>query len=228
MAGRRGIGAGATALVLILIVIAFLLGRTSGGGGGAQSSPSPGSTGRPAGPTRTVAGVPVGYAHSREGVVAAAANYGVALAGPLFLDDARRVAAIRQIGTPGYVKRILPAAASAVRQLKASPIGQGLRQGAGTVYEGAPLAYRVVSYAPDQARVQIWSLALLGNDAGVQPQATFGTTTTTLRWQDGDWKFDAAASDAGPTPALSRGQTPTPGSAFVPRTQPLREFRYAP
>jgi len=35
------------------------------------------------------------------------------------------------------------------------------------VYEGAPLAYRVVSYETDQARVQIWGLALLGNDAGV-------------------------------------------------------------
>lgn len=156
MAGRRGIGVGAAALALILIVIAFLLDRASAGGG-RQSSPSPGQTGGQAGPTRTVAGLPVGYAHSRAGAVAAAANYGVALAGPLFLDDARRAAVIRQIGTPGYVERTLPAAASAVWQLKASLIGKGLRQGAGTVYEGAPLAYRVVSYATAQARVQIWA-----------------------------------------------------------------------
>lgn len=215
------------ALALILLAIAFLIGRASARGGSTSSGPNAGPGGAMPGPARVVNGVPVGYAHSPQGAVAAATNYGVALAGPLFLDDARREAAIRQIGTSSYVKRTLPAAAAAARQLKATPVGQGLRQGAGTLYQGAPLAYRVVSYTPDVARVEIWSLALLGNDAGVDPQATFGTTTTTLRWE-GDWKFDTASTQSGPTPGLARGQTPTPGSAFLPRTRPLKEFRYAP
>lgn len=229
MAGRRGTTAALAAAALIALVAVFFIGRATAGGGQATSPTAPGTTGAAEpGPTRTANGVPVGYAHTRDGVVAAAANYGVALAGPLFLDDAKRAAAIRQIGTAAYVRRTLPAAAAAARQLRSSPIGQGLRQSAATLYEGAPLAYRVVSYSPAQARVEIWSLALLGNDAGVQPQVSYGTTTTTLRWQDSDWKFDSSTTSVGPTPALSRGQTPTSGAAFVPRVRPLREFRYAP
>lgn len=231
MGARRGTIAALAALGLILLVVAFLVGRMTAGTGSNQapSARSPdGTQAARLGPTRTANGVPVGYAHTRAGVVAAAANYGVALAGPLFLDDVKRGAAIRQIGTRDYVQRTLPAAAAAARQLRASEVGQAMRSGAATLYEGAPLAYRVVSYSPEQARVEIWSLALLGNDATVQPQVSYGTTTTTLRWQDGDWKFDTATTKAGPTPALSRGQSPTPGSAFVPRVQPLREFRYAP
>jgi len=228
---RRGTTAVLAAVGLILLVVGFVIGRATGGGGGSPAPvpTSPSGTGAAGpGPSRSANGGPVGYAHSRQGVGAAAADCGVALAGPLFLDEAKRAAAIRQIGTSGYVRRTLPAAASAARQLRNSPIGQAMRQGAATLYEGAPLAYRLVSYSPEQARVEIWSLALLGNDAGVQPQVSYGTTTTTLRWQDGDWKFDAATTKTGPTPALSRGQSPTPGSAFVPRVQPLREFRYAP
>src|SRR5680860_1246398 len=62
--------------------------------------PDAGTTGpAPArvGPTAEQAGVPVGYAPTQAGAVAAAVHYSTALSGALSRDDARRAAAIEEI-----------------------------------------------------------------------------------------------------------------------------------
>src|SRR5680860_1086241 len=53
------------------------------------------------GPTAEQAGVPVGYAPTQAGAVAAAVNYSTALSGALSRDDAHRVAAIEAVSAAG-------------------------------------------------------------------------------------------------------------------------------
>lgn len=229
MAGRRGTGAVLAAAALIALVAVFFIGRATAGGGQATSPTAPGVTGAAEpGPTRTANGVPVGYAHTREGAVAAAVNYDLVLGSPLFLNDARRNAAMRILGTPSYVRGAIPALAAAVRALRQGPLGQGLRRGSPTLYQGAPLGYRVVSFSPDRAVVEVWGLSLLGNTTTIQPQISFHTGTATLLWQRGDWKLDTNASQPGPTLAAAPNTQPSPAEQTVTFARRLRELHYAP
>jgi hypothetical protein len=92
----------------------------------------------------------------------------------------------------------------------------------------SPIAYRVLAYVPEAATVQGWGVSTVANDQGVAPQATWGTTVTTARWQDGDWKVDAVRSTDGPTPALAGGQRPSTAGDFLARLAGLEGVRHAP
>lgn len=226
MAGRRGTGAVLAAAALIALVAVFFIGRASAGGGQATPPTAPGSA--DPGPTRTDNGVPVGYAHTRAGVVAATLNYGAVLAGPRFLKAAQRRAALAVLGTAAYARTVERSSAPALRELERGPLGQGLRQGHPTLYEGAPLGYRVQQYTGDRAVVQVWGLALVGNTVAIRPQAAFQTTTSTLVWQNGDWKLAAGNNRDGPTVALAPDATPTPADALLSFTARLQGLHYAP
>lgn len=211
--------------VVAALLIGLLVGRLTDGSD--DSSSSAPKRGQDVGPTRSVEGVPVGYAHTREGAVAATLNYGSVLAGPAFLDASRRRAILRIVAAPAYAREVERSAAPALAQVQRGPIGQSLKAGEPTLFQGAPISYRVVRYTGDEAVVAVWGLALLGNAQRLQPEADYQTTTSTLRWIDGDWKFVAGRSADGPTPALSSG-TPTPGARFLRAIDGFKGLRYGP
>jgi hypothetical protein len=70
---RRWLPGGVIAAVVVLVV--FALGRASAGDSSSSSAASPRSAIPGVGPSRTVHGVPAGYAHTRAGALAAALNY---------------------------------------------------------------------------------------------------------------------------------------------------------
>src|SRR4051812_40660370 len=162
------------------------------------------------GPTRSLVGVPLGFAHDRPGAVAALLNYGAVLSDPrVLLDQRRRAQVLSLVATPRYAATFNGHAASAFKRAQRSPLGRGLAAGARTAYFATPIAYRVTSYTDQRASVEGWGVAVIGNDQGIEPQATWGTTVSTAVWQRGDWKIDAVQSTNGPTPVNAPARTPS-------------------
>lgn len=224
---RRGVSTGTVLAVIAALLIGLLVGRLTSGGGD-DSPPTP-KRGQDVGPTRSVNGVPVGYAHSREGAVAALLNYGAVLSDPnVLLDERRRADVLRLIATPRYASTFRGEGAAALDAVKQSPLGRGLTNGARTVYFGTPISYRVQTYDGDSATVVGWGVSVVGNDQGLAPQATWGTTITTAKWQDGDWKVDAVRTIGGPVPKQADGQRPSDADAFLSRLGDARGLRHAP
>lgn len=215
-----------TAVAAVLVI--GLLGRATAPDektGPSGSSPAPRADGQP---SRRVGSVPVGYPRTRAGAVAATLNGGAVLGDPrVLLDAARRGRVLELIATDRYSATFTGPGAAALERARDEPLGRGLADGAQTISLTSPLSYRVTRYAEDSAVVVSWGVAVVGNDAGLAPVATWATTTTTVRWQDGDWKIDAAESAAGPTPGLG-GQDATGAAGFITGLAGTSGVRHGP
>ncbi len=227
---RRAALFGWFALAALAVIIAFAIGvavgrratppATAAAGGAAQAP----AVNHP-GPTRVEAGIPVGYAHTREGAVAAATEYTVAL-GPMILDDARREAVLEAIATQeakdDLNRQFAPGAALLRQRLGLTP--EVLAQ-PGAVLRTIPAGYRVVAYGDDEAVIRVWAIGL-GILDGRQPVGpSWSTTEVQLRWVDGDWKLHSSHIADGPTP-------PGPGdpqSALIGQEiETFQEYRHVP
>jgi hypothetical protein len=206
------------------LLIGFTVGNATGGPDRMHTVARPGP-----GPAREVAGVPRRFAHSREGAVAALLNYGATLGDPqILLNPSRRAQVLSLIATKRYAATFHGRYAAALEAVRRGPLGRGLAAGAQTAYLASPIAYRIVAYADAEAVVEGWGVAIVGNDQGQEPEATWGTTLTTARWENGDWRIDNVRSTAGPTPRLAPGQTPSVAGDFLARLSGLRGVRHAP
>ena len=184
------------------------------------------------GPREVVSGVPVGYQHSEQGAVAAAANYATVLSSTLILDQPRRRAAIEALAAPETLGRQQRAFDQAVASLSK---GLGVTDGSaldGTVLlRAVPVGWRLKEYTGDRATVAIWVTSVLGAlgtpPDGVPVREAWGTTTVKLRWVDGDWKQLQTTTTDGPVP-IADTATPTAASQLIPEAQQFKEFNYAP
>jgi len=184
------------------------------------------------GPREVVSGVPVGYQHSEQGAVAAAANYATVLSSTLILDQPRRRAAIEALAAPETLGRQQRAFDQAVASLRK---GLGVTDGSaldGTVLlRAVPVGWRLKEYTGDRATVAIWVTSVLGAlgtpPDGVPVREAWGTTTVKLRWVDGDWKQLQTTTTDGPVP-IADTATPTAASQLIPEAQQFKEFNYAP
>jgi hypothetical protein len=159
------------------------------------------------GPTRVEAGVPVGYTRSREGAIAAAAQYAAAFDGRPGLVEEDREAVLAVI-----------AAADAREQIAAS-IEPGSRivvdnlgltsdviDAPGFVGRTVPAGHQVESYDDAEATVRIWSTSLFFAEGRLATANEWATQTLRLRWGADDWKLVGFSTAPGPTPPT----TPTP------------------
>ena len=211
-------------VVLITVVVAFAIGAATASTRRITDSVPAGP-----GPTRSLAGLPLGFSHDRLGAVAALLNYSAVLSDPrVLLDQRRRAQVLSLVATPRYAATFDGRAMNAFKRAQSSPLGRGLAAGVRTAYFATPIAYRVTSYAADRVSVQGWGVAVIGNDQGVKPQATWGTTVATAVWQRGDWKIDAVQSAAGPTPKNSSGRPASAPADFLSRLSGLRGVRHGP
>lgn len=230
-APRRGDGRGRSAAVAVAVVaalvIGLLIGRlTAPADDNSQPAPPRGDGGATVGPARSVDGVPVGYARSREGATAALLNYSVVLSRLLLDAPERRRAALEAMGTEAFVTATADQLDRARRAADQGPLGEGLRARATTLYRGAPVGYRVVRYSDQEAVIETWAFGLVANTAGLGPQMTFQTATSTLSFQGGDWKLAASTSRPGPTPRVIGGVTAP--RDFVDAIGRLKGLRFAP
>jgi len=141
-------------------------------------------------------GVPVGYAHTREGAVDAAKNYLLALgATPLSVDPAATRAAYAAVSTPSFAQRNAPALE---RTLAGSAdIIAAAHQGHATRDVPFVLTTRLDRYSGDEARVTVWAGVVFAVDGVAAPQEMTSEETYTLRWL-GDWQIDDLADADGP------------------------------
>ncbi|MFL6104133.1 MAG: hypothetical protein ACJ74K_12610 [Actinomycetes bacterium] len=184
------------------------------------------------GPRRVANGVGVGYAHSQQGAVAAAANYAKVLSSALILDTAQRRAAIDTLAAPEARARQQKTFDQAVASLRA---GLGVTGPAAdraqVLLRATPVGWRVEQYGKGSARVAIWVTSVggsLGGQAGTVPvREGWGTTTVSLRWVDGDWKQVASTTTDGPVP-IADVAPPTAAGELVTKANEFKEFTYAP
>lgn len=218
----------------VLVIVAALVARPWRG-----PDPAP----RPAGPqaavavtdsagiaarsARSQAGVPLGWPHSRQGAVGAAAGYASVLSTVWFLADAdRRHQAVTAMAAPEARPALQRGQDEVAAGVAQGPFGAGLaRPGVRSLLRISLLGYRVDRYAPSDAQVALWAVVVYGNDGGLAPQALYATSTLRLRWA-GDWKLVEVATVPGPVPV--HGQpTPSPAGDLVDAAERFKEFNYA-
>lgn len=203
-----------------LLVLAFVIGRLSAPEDEAQPNP----------PAAAVPGAELktNYPHSKDGAIVAAAAYQRALANSAILRPGGLKKRVEAIATPDYADELLKANQPGADRLMAGPLGQGVQQGIPTVYVGIPIAYRVLSYNPDRARIQNWGSTIVGNVSTVEPVAYFGTGTIELVWQDTQWKVASSQAASGPTPQTSTPEDGAEGFELQDLADDFRLYGVAP
>jgi len=180
-----------------------------------------------------VAGVPVGYSHTQAGAISAATNYAIAYGGPAMFVPAKRSAIVDATTDPA-VWATQQAQQAALYSATADKFGldqQGRPTAPGVefVARELPVGARLVAYTPDTAVVAVWEDGLVGlaGTGTTRPvQEGWGTTTVTLRWAAGDWKWTAGSFTPGPTP-ITGVQTPSDPQTIADAVDQFAGFSYA-
>jgi hypothetical protein len=211
--GRKKRGA-LLAAVLILLIAGFAVGRLTAPTEETRDEAQAVAV-DPGGELNTA------FSHSRAGAALAMAAYQRALADPAILRPGGLEKRVEAIAVPGYVHTIVEALRPGDERMMAEPIGQGVQEGVPTVYFGVPVAYRIISYTPERARIQSWGFTMLGNVSTVEPAAYFGTGTEDLVWREGRWKIASTHGAFGPTPET---RTPREGAEGFELQDLARDF----
>lgn len=176
---------------------------------GRLSAPSDEADEAPAVAADSGAELKTAYPRSPDGASLAMAAYQRVLADPAILRRGVLEKRIEAIATPDYVKTMVEATQPGAARLMAGPVGQGVSLGIPTAYFSVPIAYRLISYTSERARIQNWGLTMLGNASTVEPDVYFGTGTMELVWREGRWKIASTQGAFGPTPET---RTPREGA----------------
>jgi hypothetical protein len=132
----------------------------------------------------------------------------------LDLDGLR--AAAGAIAAPEYRDQLVSQGAKGLQALNSAyGVQSNASAGATPAVKLVPIAYRVESYDPTEARVSIWAVWLIAEEGILAPQQNWITLQLSLRWLDNDWKM-ATSSGAHPGPVPQ-----PPQGAAVEQSQPL-------
>ncbi len=179
----------------------------------------------PAGPTAQVGGVGVGFAHSREGAVAAATNLVLTLEQAGGADRDTALKAYGVLAADASRDQLASEMAASWDSLHKGIIDNGPNQK--TLFlRTIPVGHDVIRYAEDRATVQIWTLTIVAANGLRQPVSSWETASVEVVWEHDDWKIWSADSTAGPSPAWA--DTPvTATDAFLAAVNQLEGYRYA-
>ncbi len=156
-----------------------------------------------AGVTTTVAGVPTGFAHDRDGAKAAATAFAQTYATLVALDQAGAVAAKRAMASSASADQLVAAMTSKLATLrKVWPVGA-------ISYRVAPLAVRVRMDGPDAASADVWYVGVVAG-RGIPTYEEWVTQSFTLVWERDGWRIAAESDAPGPRPDPGRQSPATP------------------
>ncbi len=198
------------------VLVGVLIGRASADTVGAAAPKAKQVTGQ--------ALDPKSYPRTKEGAATAAAAYSdVFLRAALVSAEERRalIDAISSDTMRDQIGREEDEAAQAAGKLFDLP-----KEQANVLGRIAPLGYRVVSFTNDSARVEIWTLMLLGKPDvghGIPPQ--FPTASVDLAWERSAWRLAGTPQGKdGPTPVADNPQA---SALLVAAVKDLQEFSHA-
>lgn len=210
--------------VLIAVLVGVMIGRASAPG---SSTPLEAASSSP-GPNGESAGVGVGFSRTREGAALAAGSYQQAFTHMAILRPGELRRRIEVVATPRFAPTMLAANEHGTAQLKGGAFGEGIRARVQSAFVGVPVSYRVLSYTPGRAVVQVWGFTLVGNVESVEPTAFFGLSRTVLVWMGGDWKIADTRASFGPTPRLGTSRPGGEGIGLVELMKELHRYAVAP
>jgi hypothetical protein len=210
---------GTRVLIALAVVTAFVGGvavsrdsTATGGRAAAIPAPAaPAASEHGPGPTAVVAGAPAGFAHTRDGAVAAAAAFVTTGQALLDVDPLSAEAAVRQIASLAGADRQVREALDDLAGLR-----DALRSGAGPiVFRQGVLATRLVASTDAAATVEVWSVGVLARRGIAPPQAGWRTSRLELVWERGDWHLDSESIQPGPAPVLDDSAVPATADQLV-------------
>jgi hypothetical protein len=200
---RRALLIGALALLVIGLAAKTLLFPTDSH---TIDAPTPSAAAGP-GPARVEApGVPVGFAHSRDGALAASVAY-VQLGNVILSADTDSAAdVLRRVSSRSAGSTFVDSELASFTQLRAA-----LARGTGPAsLRVGVVATRIDAYASDRARVSLWRVAVLSRDGMTNPGEQWATVTYDLVWEAHEWKIWSETVVAGPSPSPTGDQLATP------------------
>lgn len=179
--GAKGL-TGKVTLVLVSLLVGVLVGWVMN-----TQTAKEADVGRVSvGPHHIEDGVPVGYAQTREGAVAAASNFAQVRSGPLLSNETAYLRAIRKMSGPSWNSSGERIARNDLRTF-------GTQFGIGTdptsSISSMPIRYRVESFTSDKAVVTVWLLAIIKSADGLQEvwaAERYTLVHTTTDWRIGD------------------------------------------
>ena len=204
---------GQMAVLAAGIGVALALAGVVAGRGTALDAPAPAPTRQAAavdGPARIDHGVPLGFAPSKGGAVAAAANFAGVLTSQRLLDRKAYADAVRAITAPESLDAQLKKATEYQDSLESSrKLIAKAQLGFSVAIRYSPFGYQVVSFDKDKATVKVWGSTVIGLEQEALPVEAWGTTTFQLRWVGDDWRMVDQKPEATTTVPQSV-QQPTP------------------
>ncbi|HEY8983390.1 MAG TPA: hypothetical protein VIU15_27900 [Streptomyces sp.] len=204
--------------VVVLLIAAIAFANRGNGDGGDSAAASSGASGtKPQAESTAATGtkpvqnktgsLPTGYAHDRQGVQSAAANYAVALGSTAMFKKSTRDDVVRTVYTPAEAARLVPALDGAYSADFLAKTGLDANgnppQGNTFVSRTVPIGTTVSAYADTTATVAVWSMGLIGMSGtnSTDPvSSSWSTWTFQLQWTDGDWKVASQNQTSGPAP----------------------------
>lgn len=164
-----------------------------GPGTGIEAVPATG----PAGPTKVVAGVPIGFSRDRRGGIAAAVSFARLNEALVLMSEDEAIAARRAMAAEGAEEALV------------ADIEESLGKIRGTWPQGtlservAPLAVKVSDEEAESMRVDVWYVGVVAG-RNLATYEEWVTESYRLRWEDGDWRVAALSEVAGPRPDPGR------------------------
>ena len=200
---------GLDALVALLIFGAGLaVGLRAGGGNeqGGERHPDTIAARPDPGPSRVVNGVPLGYARTEAGALAAATAFLRVSGSSLVTDDERYSAALETMAAPEWRARARETSGNATRFALT-------RYGPESTVVTTPVTFRMVSFSPDVASVEVWAVMTATGPELERAEQSWITARLQLRWTSDDWRLSSEDTSSGPAPSLLAGdETGDPGA----------------
>lgn len=199
----RGRGITLIGVLLVGIVLGVIGGfLLDGGDNEANETPSPSAPGaRGPGPHDELNGVPVGYARTEEGAVAAAANFTLLTAKDSLLDQDALVLAMETLAAPSWVSEAQMQARNGYKFITS-------RYGNDANIAGAVLRYDVANFSSDQATIKLWAVSVASGSKRPNVEEVWSILSVDLEWANGDWRVTGSESEPGPAPIDLPGGAP--------------------
>lgn len=160
-----------------------------------------------AGPSGDADGVPVGFAHTEDGAVAAAVNFHL-LSGREDLDLEAMTKAMTMLAAPSW-RSDAKAQAKTGYEYVVDTYGDGAK------VRTAVLSHHLASFTENKAVVELWTVTVLSGNRRPNAEQVWGIVTIELAWVDDDWRIEGIESSPGASPVNLPSGNSNPTAAEV-------------